>query len=268
MKERITENETVEIYALIFQGGYARHVFDRNEVTEKIDSAIAAVSIGKLSKNQFIAFVCEYEKGLYSWCSRTGKHVVTFIPKNAIPPGSVSEFRLRVLLETKIEDTTDQRQRALDASVVIAETIRGVDYIARIAVLPIETPTAPSAGVSTSSDGQSVAKVEPAKPNGMQNDGVVIPGAKINVSKIITELYKCRPETIMFSEERLLTYLKALPGGENITIKVGSIRGLKVWRNHKAIRESGKTQYWGKMQNVTTEGKIAPKNRNNPDDLE
>jgi hypothetical protein len=92
-----------------------------------------------------------------------------------------------------------------------------------------------------------------------------IPGVKIDYEKVITQLYANRPETILFPSDRLLACLKGLPGGENVNITESRIRHLKVWKKHRAVRESGKEQYWGEMQNVTTEGKLA-KERKRPGD--
>jgi len=102
---------------------------------------------------------------------------------------------------------------------------------------------------------------EPAKK---QNE-LKIPGVKIDYEEVITRLYENRPETILFPSERLLACLKGLPGGENVNITESRIRHLKVWKKHRAVRESGTMQYWGEMQNVTTEGKLA-KERKRPGD--
>jgi hypothetical protein len=116
-----------EYYALVFQGGSYEHIYDENSIAEKIEDALAAVSIDKLTRSQFIAFVYQYERGHYSWCERNEKHVITIIPKRKIPAGSVHEAMMNVLLETKIADKTDWRKQALDATVIIADTVRGKD---------------------------------------------------------------------------------------------------------------------------------------------
>ena len=105
------------------------------------------------------------------------------------------------------------------------------------------------------------AETEPAKK---QNE-LKIPGVKIDYEKVITELYENRPETILFSSDRLLACLKGLPGGENVNISESRIRHLKVWKKYRAARESGKEQYWGDMGNVTTEKKLV-KERKIPGD--
>ena len=84
-----------------------------------------------------------------------------------------------------------------------------------------------------------------------------IPKAKINYEEVITRLYENRPETILFSSDRLLACLKGLPGGENVNITESRIRHLNVWKKHSTVRKSSKEQYWGEMQNVTTDGKLA-----------
>ena len=113
-----------EYYALAFQGGFSRDLFDNDSVMVKIKHAIAAVSIGGLTDNQFTAFLDTYKDGNYS-LSHSEKHLIAFIPKEAILVGSVEEYRMRVLLETKCEKKTDPRQQALDAAVFLAYLIRG-----------------------------------------------------------------------------------------------------------------------------------------------
>ena len=103
---------------------------------------------------------------------------------------------------------------------------------------------------------------EPAKK---QNELKIPGGIKIDYEEVITRLYENRPETILFSSDRLLALLKGLPGGENVNISESRIRHLKIWKKYRTARESGKEQYWGEMQNVTTEGKLA-KERKTPGD--
>ena len=95
--------------------------------------------------------------------------------------------------------------------------------------------------------------------------GLKIPGVKIDYEQVVTQIYESRPETILFTSERLLALLKGLPGGENVTITEARLRHLKVWKKHRAVRESGKEQYWDDMGNVTTDGKLVQKGKNSDD---
>ena len=108
---------------------------------------------------------------------------------------------------------------------------------------------------------------ENGKTSSRKTNELKIPLAKIDYNQAITTLYENRPETVFFTSDRLLALLKGLPGGENVTITSDRIRQLPVWKKHRAIRESGKSQYWENMENFTTEGKLA-KNGKQADDSE
>ena len=68
---------------------------------------------------------------------------------------------------------------------------------------------------------------------------------KIDYEQIIAGIYEKHPETRPYNSKRLLRYLKiwAMEQGVTITITDSRIRHLKVWKEHRAYRKSGKTQY-------------------------
>ena len=147
--------------------------------------------------------------------------------------------------EDSIEDSDGSPASVHDEKVL--EAIKENTAILR-ELLPLMVP-------ETDSDAKSSQK-----PTGLK-----VPGATINYNQVITQIYASRPETIMFTSDRLLALLKGLPGGENVTITADRIRQLPAWKKHRAIRESGKEQYWENMGNVTTEGKLAQKGRYSDD---
>jgi len=196
---------------------------------------------------------------------------ITIFPESAIPLDSdfFSDLMGKIVVYNKEKhiDKDNATDRSIEYCIQWAKQIQesrpNGTPLAGAAQLPPQPPPATVKLVNEDSladkFGESVAKrLATGKASAKT---LTVPRVKIDYEKVVANLYEARPETILFSSERLLALLKGLPGGENVTITESRIRHLKVWTKYRAVRMSGKVQFWENLDDVDTEGNFAPKEK-------